>query len=185
MNSKKDIQRKTKQGSEFLDAMQGVKPLKKNDRIDLQAQQKKKPAFFKKQQEFEPIPDQLSDEWEVAPVDYEETIKFAQDGIGYKQMHALKTGNVIVEDHLDLHGYTIQEARQVLVEFIHFAQTTGARCVRIVHGKGYKAAQRHPIIKNKINSWLRQHPDVLAFHSATPKDGGNGAVYVLIKRLQE
>jgi len=41
------------------------------------------------------------------------------------------------------------------------------------------------VIKNKVNSWLRQHQDVLAFHSAMPKDGGNGAVYVLLKKLHE
>jgi len=170
--------------NEFLREMTGVKRLQSN-RFNLKAQIKKKPAYFKQQKELHTIPDRLSDEWEIAPVGYEETIKFSQDGIGYKQMHQLKTGNVIVEDHLDLHGLSIPQARKLIVEFLHFAIRTGARCVRIVHGKGYKAAQHYPVIKNKVNSWLRQHPDVLAFHSAIPKDGGTGALYVLLKRHQD
>jgi len=180
MNSKN----KTDESNEFLQAMKGVKRLK-NDRFDLKNQVKKKPAFFNRLKEAVEIPDQLSDEWEIAPVGYEEIIKFAKDGISYKQMHQLKTGNILVEDHLDLHGLSIPESRQLIVEFLHFTKMTGARCVRIVHGKGYKATQHYPVIKNKVNSWLRQHPDVLAFHSATPKDGGTGAIYVLIKRLHD
>jgi len=172
------------QQSEFMREMENVKPLK-NNRFNIKAQIKKKPAFFNQRQEPHEIPDQLSDEWESTPVGYEESIKFSRDGIGYKQMHQLKTGNMIIEDHLDLHGLSIPQARKLIVEFLHFSQRTGARCVKIVHGKGYKAAQHYPVIKNKVNSWLRQHPDVLAFHSAIPKDGGTGAVYVLLKSLHD
>ena len=49
--------------------------------------------------------------------------------------------------------------------------------VKIVHGKGSEA-----ILKTCINGWLRQLPEVLAFCSAPPKDGGNGAVLVLLKK---
>ncbi|HET8706021.1 MAG TPA: Smr/MutS family protein, partial [Pseudomonadales bacterium] len=40
---------------------------------------------------------------------------------------------------------------------------------------------REPILKSSVNHWLRQLPQVLAFCSAQPKDGGLGAVYVLVK----
>jgi len=102
--------------NEFLQAMQGVKRLK-NERYNVKAQVKKKPAYFKHHRETENIPDHLSDQWEFEPVGYEEIIKFSRDGISYKQVHQLKTGNILVEDHLDLHGLSIQESRQLLLNF--------------------------------------------------------------------
>ncbi|MDD1606319.1 MAG: Smr/MutS family endonuclease, partial [Methylococcaceae bacterium] len=51
----------------------------------------------------------------------------------------------------------------------------------IVHGKGHRSPDNYPIIKNNLNVWLRQHKDVQAFCSATPKNGGTGAVVVLLQ----
>jgi DNA-nicking Smr family endonuclease len=42
--------------------------------------------------------------------------------------------------------------------------------------------QRRPVLKGKVNHWLQQRDEVLAFCSARPVDGGTGAVYVLLKR---
>ena len=54
--------------------------------------------------------------------------------------------------------------------------------MRIIHGKGNRSDDRGPVLKVKVNNWLRQHDRVQAFHSARPVDGGTGAVYVLLKR---
>jgi DNA-nicking Smr family endonuclease len=54
--------------------------------------------------------------------------------------------------------------------------------VRIIHGKGNRSNHKGPVIKTKINNWLRQHERILAFHSARPVDGGTGAIYVLLRR---
>jgi DNA-nicking Smr family endonuclease len=56
------------------------------------------------------------------------------------------------------------------------------RCVRIIHGKGKSSEGKLPVLKGKVNSWLRQRDEVIAFCSARPSDGGTGAVYVLLKR---
>jgi len=50
-----------------------------------------------------------------------------------------------------------------------------------VHGKGYRSGARGPILKVAVDTWLRRHPDVMAFTSARPIDGGTGAVYVLLR----
>ncbi|RMD71241.1 MAG: DNA mismatch repair protein MutS, partial [Gammaproteobacteria bacterium] len=55
------------------------------------------------------------------------------------------------------------------------------RCVRIVHGKGRRSA-RQPVLKQKVNGWLRARDEVLAFCSARPHHGGTGALYVLLRR---
>jgi DNA-nicking Smr family endonuclease len=51
-----------------------------------------------------------------------------------------------------------------------------------VHGKGNGSWQKQPVLKNKLNQWLRQRDEVLAFCSARPCDGGTGAIYVLLKK---
>ncbi len=53
--------------------------------------------------------------------------------------------------------------------------------MRIIHGKGYRSGARGPLLKIAVNLWLRRHPDVMAFTSARPIDGGTGAVYVLLR----
>ena len=113
----------------------------------------------------------------------EEFIFYAHAGLQLKTQKKLRQGKVPIEDHLDLHGLNIDEARNTLLEFIDFAQKQQIRCVLLVHGKGYRAEAQHPVLKNKVNNWLRQHPGILGFSSAQPKDGGTGAVYILIKTL--
>ena len=72
-----------------------------------------------------------------------------------------------------------------LLHFLHDCAETGCRCVHIVHGKGYRSADNHPVLKNNLNLWLRQHKDVQAFCSAPPKDGGTGAVFVLLQLAEK
>jgi len=46
---------------------------------------------------------------------------------------------------------------------------------------GYRSENNLPVLKNDLNFWLRQHQEVQAFCSATQKDGGAGAVFVLLR----
>ena len=86
-----------------------------------------------------------------------------------------------IENHLDLHGMTVVEARQTLLQFIAECEGSGIRNVLVVHGKGYSSPNNKPVIKAYVNHWLKLSPTVLAFCSAQPSDGGTGAVYVLLK----
>jgi len=81
-----------------------------------------------------------------------------------------------------LHGLNIRQARAYLAEFLVTVYPLQGECVRIIHGKGNRSNHRGPVLKTKVNHWLRQHDRVQAFHSARPVDGGTGAVYVLLKR---
>ncbi|MCW8931339.1 MAG: Smr/MutS family protein [Gammaproteobacteria bacterium] len=169
--------------STFQESIKGVKPLK-NDRIDLYAHPKNTRPFKDKNQ-YNDTSDHahISDERESTEVTGEEFIFFARTGLQFKTQKQLRQGKIIIDDHLDLHGLTIAEARETLLEFISFAQKQQTRCIRLVHGKGYRASTQKPVLKNKVNSWLRQHPDVLAFSSAQPKDGGTGALYIILKSM--
>ncbi len=106
---------------------------------------------------------------------------FRRPGVRTQVLRRLRRGLYPIEDELDLHGHSQAEARDRLAEFIAFHRNAGHRCLRIIHGKGYRSGARGPILKIAVNSWLRRHGDVMAFTSARPIDGGTGAVYVLLR----
>ncbi len=114
----------------------------------------------------------------------EDKLGFLTPGMQKNVLRKLRKGHYGLDADLDLHGLTSQQARQQLVRFLHDCVEYGCRCVHIIHGKGYRSENYHPVLKNDINVWLRQHKDVLAFCSSPPHDGGTGAVYVLL-RLSE
>ena len=115
------------------------------------------------------------------PVSPEELLFFNRGGLQEKSQRRLRRGQFPIEAELDLHGFTSAEAYQSLIDFIERCQNQDIRHMRIVHGKGHRTQSEHPILKNKLNNWLREHPQVLAFSSATKSDGGAGALYVLLR----
>lgn len=108
---------------------------------------------------------------------------FAQNGVQQNVLRKLKRGLLSVEAELDLHRMTSDQAYEALMDFIAQSQQRHLRCVRIIHGKGLGSRDKLPVLKSRVNSWLRQWQNVLAFCSCRPCDGGTGAVYVLLKRL--
>jgi hypothetical protein len=89
---------------------------------------------------------------------------------------------VAEEFGIDLHGMTVEKARETLWEFLGEAVRLEVRCVRVTHGKAVRLDGKRPMIKSHVNTWLRQHSQVLGFCSCQAKHGGAGAVYVMLKR---
>jgi DNA-nicking Smr family endonuclease len=106
---------------------------------------------------------------------------FQRGGVRTQVIRRLRRGLIPIEDELDLHGLTQTAARDQLAQFLQNTRSAGIRCVRIIHGKGYRSGARGPILKIAVDLWLRRHLDVMAFSSARPIDGGTGAVYVLLR----
>lgn len=115
----------------------------------------------------------------VRPSEY---LDFALPDLPYRTRSQLKRGKISWEAGLDLHGYTLEEARVELESFLRDSYASGQRCVLVVHGKAWGATTDYPVIKSHVNAWLREWPSVLAFCSATDADGGTGAVYILLRR---
>ncbi|MCP5157521.1 MAG: Smr/MutS family protein [Ectothiorhodospiraceae bacterium] len=111
-----------------------------------------------------------------------ESLWHARPGVSTRDLARLRRGKISQERELDLHGMRVAEARPLLAQFLDEARRDHVRCVRIVHGKGLRSAQAQPVIKSQVDRWLRLQPDVLAFCSARPCDGGTGALYVLLSR---
>jgi len=162
----------------FRKEMAGVKPLKPAARHHHRP--RPKPIRVNQHAELEPLADVFSD----APLaeDCPDLLSFARPGIQPATLKKLRQGKLTIEDEIDLHGMTVDAARDYLRSFLAECEAAGTRVIRIVHGKGYRSKDRKPLIKGMVNRWLRELPMVLAFYSAIPADGGNGAVYVLLKR---
>jgi len=111
-----------------------------------------------------------------------QSLSFARPSVGRRNFRKLARGNFSVQSEIDLHGLTVAEARTVLSDFIENSVDQGHRCVRVIHGKGLGSGDRGPILKAKVDNWLRKWDAVLAFISARQVDGGTGAVYVLLRK---
>ncbi|GGF32706.1 hypothetical protein GCM10011611_43620 [Aliidongia dinghuensis] len=130
---------------------------------------------------------------ELPPLTYART-----PGLDRRTSERLKRGQLPIEGRLDLHGMTQDQARRALDHFIGHAYERGLRAVLVITGKGLKprAVDRKPgdadpweaapgVLKHQTPRWLNEAPNrgrVLAFTPAQPRDGGSGALYVLIRR---
>lgn len=127
------------------------------------------------------VPDGFSDAGGGPLLEAHDTLWFARPGLQRQVLRRLRRGQIRAESELDLHGMTVAMARPALAAFLHHSLQAGRRCVRVIHGKGF-GHERKPVLKNRVNHWLRQQDEVLAFCSARPADGGSGAVNVLLKK---
>ncbi|MFG6667972.1 Smr/MutS family protein [Halomonas sp. HNIBRBA4712] len=115
----------------------------------------------------------------VRPSEY---LEFSVVDLPYRTFSQLKRGQTPWQAGLDLHGYTLEEARIELESFLTDAAAERLQCVLVVHGKAWGATADFPVLKSHTNAWLREWPGVLAFCSAVDADGGTGAVYVLLQK---
>lgn len=160
---------------EFRAAIRGIKPIA-HTKVNA-----KPPAPVAKRRKPEPESKpslEFSDFEKIDPVGPEDMISFAKPGLQHKVLRKLRLGQYNVNAILDLHGMTIENAQAALSDFLIACEQQDIRHVLIIHGKG--RAQEKPILKNKLNNWLREAEHVLAFCSAA-KHGRGGALYVLLK----
>lgn len=161
----------------FYQAIKGTKPLpQKKIRLTKQAHSIKKNIAKDHENQFE------FDETDDLPtLKSDEFISYKHDAISHKTLRKLRKGQYNVDAILDLHGLTIEKARAAVGHFLQTCLRENCRVVLIIHGKGLHRDK--PILKNKLNHWLRHLNVVLAFCSATAAHGSRGAIYVLLKRI--
>lgn len=165
----------------FRTAVGPVKPVRQ-DKVGPDRTQPPPEPLQTRMDEQQVLRDLLSEGYDPVDLETGEELHYARPGLQHSLLRRLRRGHFSVGAALDLHGMTVAMARQALSEFLRDARRNGTRCVRIVHGKGKGSRLGQPVLKRKLNLWLRQRDQVLAFCSARPVDGGTGAVYVLLKR---
>ncbi len=167
----------------FRQAMSGVKP---TNSFHAKAKPKKNIAVLKKaklinlKNDKQQISMALFDPTELT-VGSEDRLFFSRSGLQNKRIKQLMRGDIRQSDYLDLHQMTVEQARRAVLDFLLQSREKSYNSVRIIHGKG-KLNQSGAKLKNHVNCWLMQIPWVLAFSSAQPRDGGTGALYVLLRR---
>jgi DNA-nicking Smr family endonuclease len=124
----------------------------------------------------------ISDEFDASTLlDVDDAMSFRRPGIGTDVTRKLRKGDWSLQGEIDLHGLRREEAREALSSFIRDAHRRGWRCVRIVHGKGLGSPGKTPVLKSRVQNWLIQKNEVLAFVQARGDEGGAGALVVLLK----
>lgn len=164
----------------FLTEMAGVRPLRSDNKIKIR-KKPKTPARLATEEDYRLTINDVFSSAEMLE-DCPEILSFSRSGLQRNVLKKLRQGKHPIEHALDLHGLTIKQARNELVEFLGECEAAGVSHAIIVHGKGFRSKDK-PVIKPMVNRWLRAVDNVLAFHSAQAKDGGSGAVYVLLKKI--
>ncbi len=182
MNSdKKDNNKDDEPGDNlFKQAIDDVRPLTQ-DKVS-PYRPKKKAVPYKRIEDDQDVMDSLLSDHVSEEIESGEELLFQRPGIQNNVMRKLRKGQYSIEAHLDLHRMIVPQARESLVDFLVTSRKHDLRCVRVVHGKGLGSPGKLPVLKGKVNSWLKQRDDVLAFCSAPRHDGGTGAVYILLKK---
>ncbi len=103
-------------------------------------------------------------------------------GLDHRSAERLRRGRMSVDARLDLHGHSQVEAHDAVIRFVADHTAIGHRCVLIVTGKG---ARGGGVLRQRVPEWLAQPPcraHIVATATARPNHGGDGALYVLLRR---
>ena len=145
--------------------------------------QRPKPAPRPRQREHdeaEAVRDLQQRPFDASLAEPGEPLSFRRPGFPDRLFRRLKRGEFAVEDEIDLHHLRVAEAEAVLREFLAHAHQVDQHCVRIIHGKGLNSAFGTPVLKLMVDRTLGQRGDVLAYVSAPARQGGTGAVLVIL-----
>ena len=180
--ARQEARRKTSaEKSLFVRAAGAVRPLRHARRVDLAREQPAPIPFQQQLDEQRVLQEAISDEFDASTLlDVDDALSFRRPGIGMDVTRKLRKGYWSIQRELDLHGLRREQARESLSAFIRTACKDGVRCVRVVHGKGLGSPGKTPVLKSKVQSWLIQKNEVLAFVQARGDEGGAGAVVVLL-----
>jgi DNA-nicking Smr family endonuclease len=165
----------------FQAAVDGAIPLRKaDDRISFDPP---KPSTRPRQRELDEaaaIVESLHGSFEIDDL-LAITDSYLRPGLPRSVLRDLRRGRWTIQNHTDLHGHNRHEAHEEVSRFLAESQSAGKRCIRIVHGRGHGSPGREGILRQLVKSWLVRRSDVLAFCHAPPNDGGEGALWVLLK----
>ena len=178
--------------SAFLSAMSGVRPLApdKGRQIPREAPPGSPPLDLAVSEDLEvmaELADLVSGMGSFDLRFLDEYMEGSQPGVGPELMERLASGSFPIQDYLDLHGFSQEEALPAVEAFLTACGTRGLRHVLLVHGRGAGSPDGIPILKTALARALdtkRLQKKVLAFCSALARDGGVGATYVLLRKWQ-
>jgi len=171
----------TDESQVFREAVRDVRPIRAPDRV---APFRRRPAPIpaKRLQDEQAVLDELAHlALDGDEVELEDDASFLRPGLPRDILRKLRRTHWVIQETLDLHGLTGDEAVAETAAFLAECRRMGRRCVRIVHGKGLRSPGREPVLKRRIRKLLTRRDEVLAFAEPRALHGGGGAVVVLLQ----
>jgi DNA-nicking Smr family endonuclease len=169
----------------FASAMQGVKPVDGKGR-DLAPPRPEPKINLPEDRDY--LQDFLQGKVEFALEYTDEFFEGRVLGLDPLVLAKLRAGQYSPESHIDLHGQNAEQARESLTTFIRHAYNKGQRSLVVVTGRGKNSPGGLGVLRRNMQDWLTRDPlkrAVLAFCTAQPKDGGAGAIYVLLRKYKK
>jgi len=162
----------------FRAAIGEVKPLVEQNRITSLSPPRK--PLLRRTATPPVVPDTLYDGYPDSSSGDTQT-EFLGNGLSRMTLRELRRRNGPIQDRLDLHGLHTEAARKLLQQFLHEAMQRELRSVLVIHGKGMNSRGGEALLRKLSRHWLTQHPSVLGYCEAPLKEGGSGAVMVLLR----
>jgi len=160
---------------EFRKAVSDVEPIEHPRRVSLKGPKPGPVAVQRHRDNAAALQESLGPISTDDALDTGEELVYLREGLSRQTLRKLRRGHWAIEDALDLHGMTREQAAAAMAGFLQQCLARGRRCVRIVHGKGTG------VLRAKLGKWLPKREEVLAFCQAPAREGGSGAVLVLLK----
>jgi len=169
------------EGQLFRRAMADAKPVR-TDTVEPPRRKARAIARFSRLDERQALRESLEADPHAIEIANGSALCYRHPSVNLKTMRRLARGGISVQACVDLHGLNSSEAKEALSAFIEQSLIRGYTCVLVVHGKGLGSGHNGPVLKRKVDQWLRRWEPVLAFVSARQADGGTGAAYVLLRK---
>ena len=171
---------KEKRDDTFRDAMHDVRPIRAPNRVE-PYRAPAPPVPAKRHEDERAVIEELARLTLDDDAEIEEDASYLRPGLPRDILRKLRRTHWVIQDDLDLHGLTGDEAVAETAVFLAGARRRGLRCVRIIHGKGLRSPGREPVLRKRIRKILTRRDEVLAFVEPRNVHGGSGAVVVLIE----
>jgi DNA-nicking Smr family endonuclease len=171
--------------ADFRAAVADVRPLKTAGRV---LHERAKPSPRPRQHELDEaaaVVESLHGPLEIdALLAIGEADAFLRPGLPRSVLRDLRRGRWTIRNHIDLHGLNRRQAHEEVARFLAESVRAGQRCVRIVHGWGHGSPGREGVLRRLVKGWLSRSENVLAFCHPPPSDGGEGALWILLRSPQ-
>ena len=160
-------------GAEFRAAVGAVRPLRDSP-PRVETARRRRPPRRPVERPAPPLP-------AASALGAADTVRLLRPGLPDRLLARLDGERFEPDAELDLHGLTAAQAAAALGAFIDACRREGCERLRIIHGKGRRSEAAQPVLKALVLTSLTGHPAVLALRSAGRRDGGSGAVRVLLR----
>ncbi|HUL94982.1 MAG TPA: Smr/MutS family protein [Usitatibacter sp.] len=172
--------RREARDDEFREAVRDVAPIAPTNRVE-PWRAPAPPIPHKRNEDERAVLEELARSTFDDEAEVEDDGSYLRPGLPRDILRKLRRTHWVVQDEIDLHGLTADEAALETAAFMADCRKRGLRCVRVVHGKGLRSPGREPVLKRRVRRLLARRDDVIAFVEPRAAHGGGGAVVVLLQ----